>query len=233
MMAVKEMGFGENTSPAELQNHVKEIQLLRSFKHINIVQYLGADVLQQDDESASLYIFMEWVPGGSIKSLIKRFGALPDSLVASYTGQLLCGVEYLHKKQHVHRDIKCENILVDESGCIKLADFGTCKHLKMNSMKRLGIKTSSFVGTPYFMAPEVLLEEGHDYAADIWSVGCTVLEMASGILPWTDLKLKGVASLLLHVRNQQVKPTIPQSISAQLRHRWLQNMALGEMQKQS
>jgi serine/threonine protein kinase len=109
-------------------------------------------------EDDTLNILLEFVPGGSISSLLEKFGPFPESVVRTYTRQLLLGLEYLHNHAIMHRDIKGANILVDNKGCIKLADFGASKQVaELATMT--GAK--SMKGTPYWMAPEVILQTGH------------------------------------------------------------------------
>jgi len=130
----------------------EEIELLRSLHHPNIVTYLGTDVC---DDDQTLYIFTEWVPGGSIQALVTKFGRLSEAIVRKYVAQLLVGLNYLHGQQVLHRDIKAANILVDDRGTIKLADFGSSK--RMSPMGTIDNQNFSLRGTPYFMAPEVIM----------------------------------------------------------------------------
>uniref|UniRef100_A0A5B6YPW4 mitogen-activated protein kinase kinase kinase n=1 Tax=Davidia involucrata TaxID=16924 RepID=A0A5B6YPW4_DAVIN len=155
----------------------QEIALLSQFEHENIVQYYGTD----KDES-NLYIFLELVTKGSLLSLYQKYH-LRDSQVSAYTRQILHGLKYLHERNVVHRDIKCANILVDASGSVKLADFGLAKATKLNDVK-------SCKGTAFWMAPEVVnrRNQGYGLAADIWSLGCTVLEMLTRRIPYSHLE---------------------------------------------
>jgi len=132
IIAVKEILFGNNSDREELEQMQGEIELLRSLSHPNIVTYLGTDV---SDDSQTLFIFTEWVPGGSIQALVTKFGRLPEAIVRKYVAQLLVGLSYLHERQVIHRDVKAANILVDDRGNIKLADFGSSK--RMDSMGSL------------------------------------------------------------------------------------------------
>ncbi|KAF8395803.1 hypothetical protein HHK36_019757 [Tetracentron sinense] len=108
---------------------------------------------------------------GSLVNLYRKYN-LGYSHVSAYTRQILNGLKYLHERNMVHRDIKCANILVDASGSVKIADFGLAKATNLNDVK-------SFQGSAFWMAPEVVNRKtpGYGLAADIWSLGCTVLEM--------------------------------------------------------
>jgi serine/threonine protein kinase len=103
----------------------QEISVLRTLQHENIVRYLGCSV-----EDNTFNIFLEYIPGGSIASVIKKFSSLNESVIRRYTKQILMGLEYLHSHQIIHRDIKGANILVDNKGVIKLADFGASRKLE-------------------------------------------------------------------------------------------------------
>ena len=102
--------------------------------------------------------------------------------------QILEGLKYLHQEGIIHRDLKGANILVNEDNVAKIADFGTAKLIlnKDSSCRdNIAITSKSLKGTPYWMAPEVLRRTGHNFSADIWSLGCTVLEMLMGVPPWS------------------------------------------------
>ncbi|XP_052180046.1 mitogen-activated protein kinase kinase kinase 1-like isoform X2 [Diospyros lotus] len=177
--AVKEVSLLDQGSQAKqsIYQLEQEISLLSQFEHENIVRYLGTD---KDDYK--LYIFLELVTKGSLAKLYQTY-RLGDSQVSLYTRQILNGLNYLHCKNVVHRDIKCANILVDASGSVKLADFGLAKATKLNDV-------TSCKGTAFWMAPEVVngKNRGYGLAADIWSLGCTVLEMLTGQVPYSHLE---------------------------------------------
>ncbi|GER44579.1 protein kinase [Striga asiatica] len=166
----------------------QEIALLSQFEHENIVRYYGT----MKDE-AHLYSFLELVTKGSLLSLYQKY-ELRVSQASAYTRQILHGLKYLHNRNVVHRDIKCANILVDTNGLVKLADFGLAKvqspyslyfsfliHFKLNDAK-------SCKGTAFWMAPEVVRSQSYGLAADIWSLGCTVLEMLTKRFPYFGLE---------------------------------------------
>ncbi|XWS54017.1 hypothetical protein CRYUN_Cryun10bG0051800 [Craigia yunnanensis] len=207
LLAIKQVLIAANASKEKTQAHIRELEeevkLLHNLSHPNIVRYLGT--AREDD---SLNILLEFVPGGSISSLLGKFGSFPESVVRMYTKQLLLGLEYLHKNRIVHRDIKGANILVDNKGCIKLADFGASK--KVVELATIN-GAKSMKGTPYWMAPEVILQTGHSFSADIWSVGCTVIEMATGKPPWSQ-QYQEVAALF-HIGTTKSHPPIPEHLS--------------------
>ncbi|ESQ38748.1 hypothetical protein EUTSA_v10028523mg [Eutrema salsugineum] len=203
--AVKEVSLLEQGSQAEecIQQLEGEIALLSQLQHPNIVRYRGT----AKDES-NLYIFLELVTQGSLLKLYKRYQLL-DSQVSGYTRQILHGLKYLHDKKFIHRDIKCANILVDALGVVKLADFGLAKVSKLNDIK-------SCKGTPFWMAPEVIdrkRSDGYGNLADIWSLGCTVLEMLTGKIPY--FPLDPVQALFRIGRGEL--PEVPESLSADAR----------------
>ena len=127
ILAVKEIPFTPSDAK-EVAALRSEIELMRNWDHRNIVRYRGADV---DDQGKVFYIFTEWVPGGSVMGLLQKFGRLPARVVSNYTRQILEGLVYLHEKPRLtaHFDIKPGNVLVDENGTIKLADFGAARKL--------------------------------------------------------------------------------------------------------
>ncbi|ESR46560.1 hypothetical protein CICLE_v10000482mg [Citrus x clementina] len=208
LLAVKQVLIAANfASKEKAQDHIKELEeevkLLKDLSHPNIVRYLGTV-----REEESLNILLEFVPGGSISSLLGKFGPFPEAVMRTYTKQLLLGLEYLHNHGIMHRDIKGANILVDNKGCIKLADFGASKQVAELATVS-GAK--SMKGTPYWMAPEVIRQTGHSYSADIWSVGCTVIEMATGKPPWSQ-QYQEVAALF-HIGTTKSHPPIPENLS--------------------
>jgi serine/threonine protein kinase len=155
-----------------------EIDCLSSLTHQNIVAYYGSQKV--DDK---LNIFLEYVGGGSLETVINEYGSLSEKIIKKYTKQILEGLEYLHFKKIIHRDIKAANILVNK-GVWKVTDFGASKQIIGNINAE---KFKSFIGTPYWMSPEVITQQGHNRFADIWSLGCTVYEMLAGRPPWADI----------------------------------------------
>ena len=191
----------------EITDHVRrEIVNHRSLCHPFIVQF--KEVFVTDTH---LGVAMEYVSGGSIHSLLQRFGSFGESVIRVYTRQILLGLEYLHRHQIMHRDIKGANILVDNQGCVKLADFGASKRLA--EIVTVDGVHKSIRGTPYWMAPEVIKQTGHGRQADIWSVGCTILEMATGKPPFSEFGSQ--VSALFHIASSTGPPPIPEFLSAE------------------
>ena len=166
-------------SPSALPDIMSEIDLLKNLNHPNIVKYKG---FAQDKEN--LFIVLEYCENGSLQTILKKFGKFPESLVAVYISQVLEGLLYLHEQGVIHRDIKGANILTNKDGSVKLADFGV-------SSRAAGPVVDGgdheVVGSPYWMAPEVIEQSGASTASDIWSVGCVVVELLEGKPPYGNL----------------------------------------------
>ncbi|MBA0738123.1 hypothetical protein Gogos_011531 [Gossypium gossypioides] len=202
MCAVKEVKVitDDQTSKECLKQLNQEISLLSELSHPNIVQYYGSEL-----GSDKLSVYLEYASGGSVHKLLGEYGPFKEPVIRSYTRQILSGLAYLHARNTVHRDIKGANILVDPNGEIKLADFGMAKHMTSCS------SMLSFKGSPYWMAPEVIMNaHGYSLAVDIWSLGCTVLEMATSKPPWS--QYEGVAAIF-KIANSKGFPEIPNNLS--------------------
>uniref|UniRef100_A0A3B4Y6J0 Mitogen-activated protein kinase kinase kinase 3 n=1 Tax=Seriola lalandi dorsalis TaxID=1841481 RepID=A0A3B4Y6J0_SERLL len=186
-----------------------EIQLLKNLHHERIVQYYGC---LRDHNEKTLTIFMEYMPGGSVKDQLKAYGALTENVTRKYTRQILEGMSYLHSNMIVHRDIKGANILRDSAGNVKLGDFGASKRLQTICMSGTGIR--SVTGTPYWMSPEVISGEGYGRKADVWSLGCTVVEMLTEKPPWAEYE---AMAAIFKIATQPTNPLLPSHTSDQAR----------------
>ena len=157
------------TEQDEMDSIQKEIAMLRACNHPNIVRYYGS--WRAPD---ALWIAMEYCAGGSVSDIMHACNAPLEEPVISYIcGETLAGLVYLHAQGRVHRDIKCGNILLTDTGEVKLADFGVAAQLTSTLSKR-----NTFIGTPHWMAPEVIQVSQYDGKVDIWALGISSIEMA-------------------------------------------------------
>ncbi|KAH9512178.1 hypothetical protein Btru_040984 [Bulinus truncatus] len=154
----------------------RETQALTQLSHKRIVQYYGS--CSADD---AVYIFLEYMPGGTLRNLINKNGALAENKAKIITKQILSAVTYLHRNNFLHRDIKSDNILIYNKEIVKLSDFGLSKIFH-------GETCTSGIGTPRFMAPEMVRGNKYDEGVDVWAIGCVVLHMVTGYKPHKDLK---------------------------------------------
>ncbi|KAG9246364.1 BcSTE11, mitogen-activated protein kinase [Calycina marina] len=215
LLAVKQV---ETPSPGSIQNDARkksmidalkrEITLLRDLQHPNIVQYLGCS-----SSVDTLNIFLEYVPGGSIQTMLNSYGAIREPLIRSFVRQIVTGLAYLHGKEIIHRDIKGANILVDNKGGIKISDFGISK--KMEASNLLGgpgnnKNRPSLQGSVFWMAPEVVKQTSYTRKADIWSLGCLVVEMMTGTHPFPDCSQ---LQAIFKIGGAKISPTIPDEAS--------------------
>ncbi|WCJ31081.1 mitogen-activated protein kinase kinase kinase 5 [Euphorbia peplus] len=240
LCAMKEVDiFPDDPKSAEsIKQLEQEIKVLSQLKHPNIVQYYGSEIVEDH-----FNIYLEYVHPGSINKYAREHcGAITENVVRSFTRHILSGLAYLHSMKTIHRDIKGANLLVDASGVVKLADFGMSK-LITGQAAELSLK-----GSPYWMAPElmqaVMQKDTHSdlaLAVDIWSLGCTIIEMFTGKPPWSDFE--GAAAMFKVLKDT---PPVPEALSPEgrdflsrcfkrnpaerasasmlLEHRWLKNL---------
>lgn len=156
-----------------------ELRVLESLDDPHIVRYLGHD-WRQDGCRRELVIFMEQMPGLSIYSALQQFGAFDADTAGRYACHVLLGLQALHNQGICHRDLKSSNVLLGSRGKCHLADFGCSRTAGTMESSKL----HTVCGSPAWMAPEVLMGGGYSYSADIWAVGCLVLEMVTGLAPW-------------------------------------------------
>ncbi|XP_041467063.1 mitogen-activated protein kinase kinase kinase 2-like isoform X2 [Lytechinus variegatus] len=208
-LAVKQVPTENSNTDArkEVQSLKQEIELLRNLQHPRIVQYFGCL-----EENGTLSIFMEFMSGGSVKDELRNYGPLTEMVTRKYTRQILEGTAYLHDHHIVHRDIKGANVL-RASGNVKLADFGASTRLQTIHSHITGMKTVT--GTPYWMSPEIINGEGYGRRADVWSIGCTVVEMLTTKPPWADYE---AMAAIFKIATQPTDPVLPQSVSNDARN---------------
>eukprot|EP01062_Namystynia_karyoxenos_P053835 TRINITY_DN43820_c0_g1_i1.p1 TRINITY_DN43820_c0_g1~~TRINITY_DN43820_c0_g1_i1.p1 ORF type:complete len:661 (+),score=137.54 TRINITY_DN43820_c0_g1_i1:123-1985(+) len=201
MVAIKEV----TVSAGEQDSMVREVDVMRRLpQNPHIVRYLGAEVDESrgggraaDGAAAAqgppvqvVLIYMEYVSGGSLQQILRESGAFSEPVAARYVRQVVLGLAFLHSERIAHRDIKCANLLVTSEGQVKLADFGHAKEL-------VRTMADTVAGTACFMAPEVVKGTGHDESSDIWSLGCTIIEMLQGKPPFSQFSTPWAA--LFHV----------------------------------
>ncbi|XP_014877651.1 serine/threonine-protein kinase 3/4-like, partial [Poecilia latipinna] len=163
---------------SDLQEILKEITIMQQCNSPHVVRYYGSYFKNRD-----LWIVMEYCGGGSVSDIVRiRNKTLTEDEIATVLHSTLKGLEYLHFMRKIHRDIKAGNILLNTEGQAKLADFGVAGQLTDTMAKR-----NTVIGTPFWMAPEVIQEIGYNCVADIWSLGITAIEMAEGKPPYADI----------------------------------------------
>ncbi|XP_022804375.1 mitogen-activated protein kinase kinase kinase 3-like isoform X2 [Stylophora pistillata] len=179
-----------------------EISILSTLKHERILTYYGSE-----EKDNHLHLFMELMERGSLYDYIKKKKCLDEWESRKFTRQILEGVSFLHSENVIHRDIKGSNVLIDLHGNIKLADFGLSKWIE-----KIGSKSNlfSYVGTPYWMAPEMFWGKGYGRKFDIWGVGCTVVEMLTGRPPLGHLE---EPAAIFKIGSEPTTPTLPEDVS--------------------
>ncbi|KAG1746538.1 uncharacterized protein EDB91DRAFT_1245730 [Suillus paluster] len=175
MVAVKRIRL-EGLKEDEVAQLMREVDFMKRLSHPSIVKYEG---MARDEQY--LNIVLEYAESGSLGQMLKAFGKLNEHLVASYVVKILEGLHYLHRCDVVHCDLKAANILTTKTGNIKLSDFGVSLNLKAIEREK------DVAGTPNWMAPEVIELKGASTKSDIWSLGCTVVELLTGRPPFGDI----------------------------------------------
>ncbi|CAL9734638.1 serine/threonine-protein kinase Kic1p [Monosporozyma servazzii] len=163
----------------EVEDVQREVQFLSSLKQIpNITRYYGSYL-----KNTSLWIIMEYCAGGSLRSLL-RPGKIDEKYIGVIMKEVLIALKYIHRENIIHRDIKAANILITNEGSVKLCDFGVAAQLNQATLRR-----QTMAGTPYWMAPEVIMEGvSYDTKVDIWSLGITAYEIATGNPPYCEVE---------------------------------------------
>ncbi|XP_064149137.1 mitogen-activated protein kinase kinase kinase 4 isoform X5 [Loxodonta africana] len=204
LMAMKEIRFQPNDHKT-IKETADELKIFEGIKHPNLVRYFGVELHREE-----MYIFMEYCDEGTLEE-VSRLG-LQEHVIRLYSKQITIAINVLHEHGIVHRDIKGANIFLTSSGLIKLGDFGCSVKLKNNAQTMPG-EVNSTLGTAAYMAPEVITRakgEGHGRAADIWSLGCVVIEMVTGKRPWHEYEHN---FQIMYKVGMGHKPPIPEKLS--------------------
>ncbi|KAF8973684.1 hypothetical protein BDZ97DRAFT_1912158 [Flammula alnicola] len=226
LMAVKEIKFQELSGLPNLFSQIKEeLSVMEMLHHPNVVEYYGIEVHRD-----KVYIFEEYCQGGSLAALLEHGRIEDEGIIQVYTMQMLDGLAYLHSRGIVHRDIKPDNILLDHMGVIKFVDFGAAKILAKNqrtvqrsrripemsnvngmaAFNGMAAISNGLTGTPMYMSPEIIKNDkrGRHGAMDIWSLGCVVLEFATGKKPWSNLDNEW--AIMFHIGVATQHPPLPE-----------------------
>ena len=205
LMAVKQIKVSNTTA-----THIKrEVELMTSLSHPHVITYLGQN---HDNDSMVSSIFMEYIEGGTLHD-ISLHKYLSEQTVSGYIKQALHGVQYIHSQGVIHRDIKCTNMLLDKNGRVVLADFG-CSKVDTNQSC-----SATFAGTPVFMPPEIILCADcprYTTAVDIWSLGCSVVEVLNkGQPPWPVFETPWAAFYFMAntFKDRRPPPAVPTGLS--------------------
>ncbi|KAH3673289.1 hypothetical protein WICMUC_003749 [Wickerhamomyces mucosus] len=168
-----------DTSEEEVKDVQQEVQFLSHLNHVpNITHYYGSYL-----NDTKLWIIMDYCAGGSLRTLLKP-GKLEEKYIGVIVREVLTALQYIHKQNVIHRDIKAANVLITNEGKVQLCDFGVAAQLTSTSVRR-----NTMAGTPYWMAPEVIMEgTSYDVKADIWSLGITIFEIATGNPPYCEFE---------------------------------------------
>lgn len=183
---------------------IKEQKIWKGLHHTNVVEFKGSFV----GDNGSLNLVVEFVDGLSLADHLSQYSAFPETLVAEIGRQVLCGLQYLHQNGVTHRDLKPANILVDNNAAVKICDFGVSRS---ENVQTINPGQQHMVGTPWYIAPEMVEYRPYTTSVDIWSLGCTVLELATGRRPYHELSAMQVLFRMVEDRC----PPIPEHISAE------------------
>jgi serine/threonine protein kinase len=201
-----------SSPPLSILSLENEIEVLKKVNSPHIVSYIGDDTTKEVNSVMCRNLHMEFVPSGTVAELAAKRGGLAEREIRGYARCLTHALHYLHSVAGImHCDVKGQNLLVGSGpDGAKLSDFGSAKHLS-----DVGKQVNWIGGTPYWMAPEVARGEGPSTVSDVWSLGCTIIEMATGIHPWAELRLDNtdVAGLLVRIGYNGILPKYPLNLS--------------------
>ncbi|KNE59618.1 STE/STE20/PAKA protein kinase [Allomyces macrogynus ATCC 38327] len=203
-MTIQQVIMDLNSQPRP-ESIVNEIIVMKESQHANIVNYLDSFLVRQE-----LWVVMELMEGGALNDIIDSNSHMVESQIAAITYEALKGLHHLHQKNIIHRDVKSDNVLMDAEGRVKITDFGFCAKLNDNRSKR-----ATMVGTPYWMAPEVIRQQEYSFKIDVWSLGIMAIEMLEGEPPYLDEE--PVKALYMILANGTPKIKHPERLSPEFK----------------
>lgn len=185
-----------------------EAKILENLNSPHVVEFMG-----KNSSNGEFNLILEYMAGGSLSDVAEKFGGnLDEKVIRLYSKEILLGLQYIHNNGIVHCDLKCKNVLLGSNGNVKLADFGCAKRAKSDSDMGNFPSRNSISGTPLWMAPEILRNEKLDFSSDVWSLGCTIIEMKTGRPPWGDKIVNPIAAVW-KIAHTEERPPFPAEFS--------------------
>lgn len=208
--ALDERRLGGAMNTSVLDDLATNVMGLSRLSHPNLVRYQGS--FRQPGHA--LYVFMEIVLGGSVHSLTKEFGALDESVIVVYTRQILAGLAHLHSHGFTHGGLRSSNVFIDTEGGVRLADFGLAEEGSLEMRMQLDSNMLKGTGAQLpFSSPARVRGEGLTHAEDIWSLGCVIVQMATGDVPFPHYKSGAKVMSMLKDIGSGVSPDVPPALS--------------------
>lgn len=199
LVSIKEVNIADIDNQKSMSTISREFASLRSLQHPNIVSY---HFFEHSASQKMCRIVMELLTGGSALFLLEKYGPLNECVLRNFTRHLLQAIAFIHGKGILHLDIKPANILISDKGVVKLCDFGCSKRLN-----ELSKSTNCVFGTPLYMAPE-LIKGRANHKSDIWSMGCSLFELATGLLPWYHTNILEHIRIIFYITSTSESPLV-------------------------